>query len=359
MNANETYLKLSTYFGERQRAGSGYLADAILDLYAERQVASSVTLRGIASFGPRHVIRSDQSLTLSEDSPIVVTAVDTAATIGALVDDVVAMTSLGLITLERAHLIGTDLAAAPLPDGDAVKLTLYIGRRRQVNGRPGFYAVCDLLHRHHFAGASVFLGVDGTSHGRRRRARFFSKNVDVPIMIVAVGTAEQVQLVLSSLESMPYQPLVTVERVRVCKRDGGLLARPPALPATDDSGRQLRQKLTIYTSEATHHEGVPIHRALVRRFWESGNVSGATVLRGIWGFHGDHKPHGDKVIQYGRQVPVTTTVVDTPEVIAGCFDIVDEVTGTHGLVTSEMVPALLMLDGGQSVGTTDLADYRY
>ena len=89
-------------------------------------------LRGIASFGPRHVIRSDQSLTLSEDPPVAIAAVDTAATIGALVDDVVEMTPRGLITLERARLLGGDL-----PDGgDAVKLTLYLGRRRASTAHP-------------------------------------------------------------------------------------------------------------------------------------------------------------------------------------------------------------------------------
>ncbi len=355
-----TYLKLTTYFGERQRTGSRFTAEAILDLYAQRQVATSVLLRGIASFGPRHIIRSDESLTLSEDPPVAVTAVDTEATIAALVDEVVGMTTRGLITLERARLLGSTLSGAPLPDGgDAVKLTIYIGRRRRVNGAAAFYAVCDLLHRHHFAGATVFLGVDGTAHGQRRRARFFSSNLDVPITILAVGTATQVQQVLPELETMLYQPLATVERIQVCKRDGQLLSRPPALPAVDAGGRELRQKLTIYTSESAHHDGVPIHRALIRRLWESHTASGATVLRGIWGFHGNHKPHGDKVIQYGRQVPVSTIVVDTPEVIARCFDIVNEVTGRHGLVTSEMVPALLMLDGAVRSGATDLADYRY
>jgi PII-like signaling protein len=353
-----TYLKLTAFFGERQRAGSRFLAEAMLDLYAEREVASSVLLRGIASFGPRHIIRTDESLTLSEDPPVAVAAVDTAETIGGLVNDVVAMTTRGLITLERAQLHTGELSAAPLP-GDAVKLTVYVGRRRRINGSAAFYAVCDLLHRHHFAGATVFLGVDGTAHGRRRRARFFSSNTDVPIMIIAVGTAEQAQRALPELEALMYQPLVTVERVQVCKRDGQLLTRPPALPAVDAHGRELRQKLSIHTDESTHHDGAPIHRALVRRLWEAQTVSGATVLRGIWGFHGDHKPHGDKLIQYGRKVPVTTIVVDTPEVIAQCFDIIDEVTGRHGLVTAEMVPALLMVDGDARQGATDLADYRY
>ncbi|OYN82384.1 DUF190 domain-containing protein [Mycolicibacterium sphagni] len=357
---SDAYLKLTAFFGERERAGSRFLAEEMLDLYAEHKVASSVLLRGIASFGPRHIIRSDESLTLSEDPPVAVAAVDTAATMGGLINDVVSITTHGLITLERAQLHTTELSAAPLPAGDdPVKLTIYVGRRRRINGAAAFYAVCDLLHGLGFAGATVYLGVDGTAHGRRRRAHFFSSNIDVPIMIIAIGTAVQAQRALPELEALMYQPLVTVERVQVCKRDGQLLARPPALPAIDAHGRQLRQKLTIHTDEATRHDGLPIHRALVRQLWESETVSGATVLRGIWGFHGDHKPHGDKFIQYGRQVPVTTIVVDTPEVIAQCFDLIDDVTGRHGLVTSEMVPALLLLDGDVRQGATDLADYQY
>lgn len=357
---SDTYLKLTAYFGERQRVGSQFVAEAMLDLFAERNIATSVMLRGIASFGPRHIIRSDQSLTLSEDPPVAVVGVDTETAVTALLDDVIGMTTRGLITLERARLMTGDLAATPIPDGgDSVKLTIYVGRRRRVDGAPALYAVCDLLHRHHFAGASVFLGVDGTAGGRRRRAHFFSRNVDVPLMIVAVGTVEQARQVLPQLGSLMDRPLVTIERMQVCKRDGKLIARPPALPAVDDRGREVRQKLMVYTSEATLHDGVPIHRALIRRLWESGTASGATVLRGIWGFHGDHEPHGDKLIQFGRQVPVTTIIVDTPDSIARSFDIVEEVTGTHGLVTCEMVPALLMLDGGRRQGSLDLADYSF
>jgi PII-like signaling protein len=131
------------------------------------------------------------------------------------------------------------------------------------------------------------------------------------------------------------------------------------LPAHDTQGRPLWQKLTVHTSESTRHDGVPIHRALVRRLWESQATSGATVLRGIWGFHGDHKPHGDKLIQFGRQVPVTTIIVDTPRGIARSFEIVDELTGTHGLVTCETVPALIALSADGRDGRTELADARY
>jgi PII-like signaling protein len=353
---SDQYLKLTTYFAERLRTDDRFLADALLDLYAESAVATSVVLRGIASFGPHHELRSDQSLSTSEDSPIAIAAVDRADKIAPLADRAVATTTRGLVTLERARLLTGSEASTP---PDTVKLTVYVGRQDRASGRPAHQAVCDVLYRHGFAGASVFLGVDGTKDGQRRRAQFFNRNVDVPVMIIAIGTGAQAADAIPEIEAMLRQPLLTLERAQVCKRDGQLLARPTPLPATDDHGRALWQKLMIYTSEATLHDGVPIHRAIVRRLFDSGAATGATVLRGIWGFHGDHKPHGDKMIQLTRKVPLTTIVVDSPERIAASFDIIDDLTERHGLITSELVPALVSIDDGQRRGGTGLARYHY
>ena len=348
------FLKLTAYFGERLRHEDRFLSDALLDLYGGNSVATSVVLRGIASFGPHHVLRSDQSLSMSEDSPIAVAAVDTADKMAGLADQVAAMVPRGLVTLERAHLGG-----GPVRPPDAAKLTVYVGRQDRADGRPAYRAACEVLHRHGFAGASVFLGVDGTAGGQRRRARFFSRNMGVPVMVIAVGTGGQVADALPELETLLRNPIFTIERVQLCKRDGEVLARPAALPATDDRGRSLWQKLMVYTSEAALHDGTPIHRAIVRQLLDSGAAGGATVLRGIWGFHGDHEPHGDKLIQLVRRVPVTTIVVDAPERIAASFDIIDRLTIEHGLVTSELVPALVSIDGGERRGSTELARYDY
>jgi PII-like signaling protein len=353
---SDEYLKLTAYFAERLRTGDRFLADALLDLCEESAVATSVVLRGIASFGPHHVLRSDQSLSASEDSPIAIAAVDRTVKIAPLAERAVAATTRGLVTLERARLL---VGPEPSPLSDTVKLTAYIGRQDRVSGRPAHLAVCDELHRHGFAGASVFLGVDGTRHGQRRRARFFSRNVDIPVMVIAIGTGDQATAAIPELEAMVREPLLTLERVQLCKRDGRVVARPTALPATDDNGRPLWQKLMVYTSEATLHDGVPIHRAIVQRLFDSDAARGATVLRGIWGFHGDHKPHGDKLIQLTRQVPVTTIVVDSPDRIASSFEIINEVTERHGLITSELVPALVSIDDGERLGGTALARYQY
>lgn len=336
-------LKLTAYFAERQRSGSQFLAEAMLEVFAQRRVATSVMLRGIAGFGRHRIIRTDESLTLSEDPSVTVAAVDRPEVINGLLDDVVAMTAGGLITLERAQLIdGTDAGVTLPPDtGDAVKLTIYVGRNRRADGVPTYKAVCDVLRANGFAGASAFLGVDGTAHGERQRAHFVARNVDVPVMIVAIGTAAQVRSSRDQLAALLERPLVTVERTRLCKREGTLLAPPPAMPDADGHGRPLWQKLTVSTDEASRQHGAPIHRTLVRRLWESGSATGATVLRGIWGYRGEQEPHGDKLIQLGRQVPVATVIVGSPSNIARSFEIVDAVTGAVGVVTCERVPTLI------------------
>ena len=74
-------LKLTTYFGERDRVGDRFLADALADLYARHELRSSLVLRGVAGFGVKHHLRTDRLLTLSEDLPIVSVAVDARARI--------------------------------------------------------------------------------------------------------------------------------------------------------------------------------------------------------------------------------------------------------------------------------------
>lgn len=366
---NQTAWKLSAYFSERLRtvtdgsrtARPGFLADQILDLYDEREVAASVMLRGIASFGPIGVLRTDESLSLSEDPPTVIYAVDVESRINELVDDVVTMTEHGLITLERAQLIRGDTVAtlAEAETRDLVKLSVYAGRLERIAGLPAYRAVCEVLHRHGFIFAAALLGVDGTAHGERYRARFFSRNVNVPTMVIAVATAAQASAAVTELNAVLANPLLTIERIQLCKRDGELLSAPHELPDTDDHGRQLWQKLMVHTTEGVTHDGAPIHRAIVRQLLKSETAQGATAMRGIWGFQGDDKPHGDRFLQLVRKVPVVTVIVDTPESIARSFEVINELTADHGVVTCEMVPATLPINTPARRDTLWPAQYDY
>jgi PII-like signaling protein len=341
---NQDSFKLTSYFGERQRTGGGFAADALLDLYGRHKIATSILLRGAEGFGARHRLRTDRSLSLSEDLPLIAVAVDSRPRIKEVLEPAGRLLGAGLVTLERARLLSGDMEPLALRDevNEETKLTIYLGRQERVYRVPAFVAVCDLLHRRGVAGATALLGVDGTAHGQRERASFFSRNAGTPMMVIAVGSGEQIGRVLPELGGLLRRPLVTLERVRICKRDGELLCTPSALPGTDQTGMPLWRKLMVYTSEAALHGGQPIHRAIVRELRAAG-IAGATTLRGIWGFHGDHAPHGDRLLQLGRHVPAVSVVIDAPERIAAAFAVVDDLTREQGLVTSETVPAQLKL----------------
>ncbi len=353
-------LKLTTYFGERDRTSDGLLGDELLDVYGEHRLQTSILLRGAEGFGGLHHLHTDRMLSLSEDLPVVSVAVDRRERIESMLELILQIKRKGLITLERARLFRGEIGPVQLPEqlGEATKLTIYVGRHEKVCHGVAFAALTDLLYRRGIAGASVLLGVDGTSRGRRARARFFARNADVPVMIIAIGSGEKIAQVLPELGELLRDPLMTLERVRVCKRDGELVARPHELPGTDEHGLAIWQKLMIYTSHAATHDGHPLHHAIVRRLRESG-AAGATTLRGIWGFHGDHAPHGDKLFQIRRHVPVCTIAIDTPERTASSFQIIDELTTEHGLVTSEMVPAMSAISEGEQRGGLKLAAYDF
>jgi PII-like signaling protein len=341
-------LKLTTYFGERDRAGGAFLADALVELYARHRLRASLVMRGVAGFGVKHHLHTDRLLTLSEDLPMVSVAVDERARIEGALGEVVALSGDGLITLERT-------AVGPIGGQDATKLTVYVGRGERVGGRPAHVTVVDALHRHGVAGASVLLGVDGTVRGERQRARFLAGNAQVPMMVIAIGDAEPIAAALAELRTLLDDPLVTLERVRVCKRDGATIEPPQVAAATDPSGLAVWQKLMVYCGEQSRHGDEPLAAALIRALRRAG-AAGATALRGVWGYHGDHAPHGDRLLQLRRRVPVVTVIVDAPEQIARWFAIVDELTDETGLVTMEQVPAMRAVGPGVARGGLRLAD---
>lgn len=303
-------MKLTTYFGERERAGGRFVSDALLDLHARHGVAASVLLRGAEGFGARHRLRTERQLTPSEDLPLVLVAVDTPERIEALAPEVRALQRSGLVTLERAR-------EAEGPVREPAKLTLYLGR-----GEP-YRELCARLRACGLDGATALLGVDGTMRGERRRARFFGPNGGVPLMLIAVGEGAAVTRALGELPPAP----ATLERIRVCRRDGVALAEPE--PRAGEW-----HKLMLHSSDHAAHD------ELVRRLLGAG-AAGATTLRGVFGFHGDHEPHGDRVLQLRRGVPAITVIVDTPQHVETSFAIVSELTPTRGLVTSETVPVML------------------
>ncbi len=70
----EDGLRLSVYFGERDRARGRLLADELIDVFARHGVRSSILLRGVEGFGIKHRLQTERLLTLSEDLPLLALA---------------------------------------------------------------------------------------------------------------------------------------------------------------------------------------------------------------------------------------------------------------------------------------------
>jgi PII-like signaling protein len=302
---------------------------------------TSVLLRGIAGFGAHHGLHTERLLTLSEDLPAVSIAVDTRARIEAMLPDVLAVAGHGLISLERARLAvgGLEQLRLPREPGAAIKLTVYGGRSARSGGQAGYVAAVDALRTAGAAGASVLLAVDGTLHGERRRARFFARNADVPLMLLVIGSADSIERALPELGRLIDDPVATIERVQIWKSQGALQVEPEAPPERDASGLPILQKLMVHCVEQARYGGAPLHFELVRRLLEAG-ATGATVQRGVRGFYGDHPPCAERVLALRRNSPVHVIVVDAPANVRRWWPIVDELTAEAALVTSELVPAV-------------------
>ena len=295
--------------------------------------------RGIEGFGLKHRLQTELLLSLSEDLPIVAVALDSEARIAAAVRELGAGAHPGMITLERLRILGKDDSDLGVPAQETVKLTVNVGRQERVQGRAAHLVALDCLRGHGLAGATVLLGLDGHAHGVRRRGRMTARNGQVPLTIVSVGEAAGAGGALRELAPLLQRPSMTIERVRVCRRDGEALAPPQSLQPQDAAGRGYWQKLILYTDEQARCGGEPLHGALIRRLRREG-AAGATAIRGIHGFHGEGALHGERFWTLARHSPVLVEMLDTPANMARWFPIVEEMTAETGLVTSELVPAL-------------------
>jgi PII-like signaling protein len=341
-------LKLSTYFGERDRVDGELLADELFALYTDARTGFSAMLRGVEGFGHHHSTHTELLLTMSEDLPIVSMAIDTPERIEALVPRVLAIKRRGLVTVERARWLGEPIQpdevsrdSLPADLREQAKLMLILGRGDRALGKAAFVTACEILQRHGAAGASVLLGVDGTLNGQRVRAQLLTRNPKLPVLVVAVGARESIASAAAELKRVLGEPLMAVERVQICRRDGRALAEPELVPPALEHDLVWGQMLTVYSSEDYRVDGDPLHRVLVRRLRRE-RLAGATTLRGVWGFHDDQAPQGDRFWQLRRHAPLMTIVIDTHERIAEIYGVVEEITAHDGLVTVEAIPVCVL-----------------
>jgi PII-like signaling protein len=198
--------------------------------------------------------------------------------------------------------------------------------------------VVDLLRRQGASGATVLLGVDGIHDGKRRRSGLLSRNVNVPMATIAVGSTDVLRGVLHTLPDVLARPVVNLERIAVVKHDGDLLEPLPMIPDAEPGDPPVWMALRVYTRESAQVNGGALYTSLTRKLRTAG-AAGVTTVRGEWGFSSDEKPSGDRFGTLAGHFPTFTVFVDRPRKIAEIWPLVDEITAEHGVVTAAFVPA--------------------
>ena len=334
-------LKLDVYFGESLTTGRRMASDALMECFAGHGVEVAALYRGIEGFGIGRRIRTARFPDISTDLPLVAEAIDTRERIERVLADVDAIVDKGLVTIEHSRVaVGADVRTVGFPDGagSAGRLTIYCGRGERAGSTAAYRAVVDLLRRNGASGATVLLGVDGVHDGARRRAGLLSRNVDVPVAVIAVGATDVLERVLRALPDVLARPVANLERIAVEKHDGDLLEPLPMIRDPGDEDPPVWMALRVYTRQSARSGGGALYTTLTRRLREAG-AAGVTTLRGEWGFSSDERPFGDRFGTIASHVPTYTVFVDRPGRIAALWPTVDEITAEHGVVTAAFVPA--------------------
>ena len=105
MKVEGTGLLARIYIGESDTWHGQPLYDAIVQLLRERGLAGATVLRGIEGYGAKQHLHTTRILRLSEDLPVLIELVDIEERVRAILPELDAMVSGGLITLEKVEVI--------------------------------------------------------------------------------------------------------------------------------------------------------------------------------------------------------------------------------------------------------------
>jgi PII-like signaling protein len=200
------------------------------------------------SFGTNRRIRDAKSEYTSVDIPVVAEIVDACDRVETLLAELGAMVAEGLVTAEPVRVIhyahhteGTKPGPAPLaaarrddpprPDpfnserttsmqieGEAQRVTVYIGSSDTWHGRNLSAAIVERCRRMGMAGATASLGVMGFGkHSVIHRAHLFGLSEDLPEKIEIIDRPDRIAQLLPVLEEMVEGGLIVLQDVRALR----------------------------------------------------------------------------------------------------------------------------------------------
>lgn len=103
-------------------------------------------------------------------------------------------------------------------DGEQVLMRIFIGEADKWEGQPLYRALVEMFREQGLAGATVLRAIAGFgAKSHMHDAGALRLSMDLPIVVEVVDTEEQIEGVLSHLDTMVKEGLVTLEKARVMR----------------------------------------------------------------------------------------------------------------------------------------------
>jgi PII-like signaling protein len=216
--------KVSIYVGEDHQYHGQSVYAAILDFLFYRRVSGASVTRGIAGFGADHHMHTTRIERLTENLPIKIEFIESAATVEALLPKLHALAGSGLIEVQDTFVEKpTELSKHPLPpslpvksEGKAKLMRIFIGENDKWHDKPLHKALVESLRANDIAGVTVYQGILGYGANRRiHRDSALHLSHDRPIMLTVIDSEEKLRAFSPTLDSMVQQGLVVLSDVDV------------------------------------------------------------------------------------------------------------------------------------------------
>lgn len=101
-------------------------------------------------------------------------------------------------------------------DGERTLMRIHIGESDKWRGQALHEAICEMLRKEGFSGATVLRGVAGFGGSSVYHTdKLLRMSQDLPIVVEVIEAEERIQQVLPRLDEMVEGGLITLEKVRV------------------------------------------------------------------------------------------------------------------------------------------------